>query len=472
MKLKNSKPIGLEALEDRWVPSTIRFDGSNLNVTNPLITGGKSTLSVIQVANNSFQVKDGAANNGFFAVTGNINIQGNNAKGTITVNVQPQGGATTGLLGNLTINTNNGASSITVDGTTGLVAPLGGSIAGNTFISVGNNANTVSFGSTNGVTNKGSLFVNARGTGANSITVGGGGTPTSVLGNTQISSFPTVLLGGTKGDLFAGNVNVSNGPNGQLSTVQLKTGASILGNFTVQGGNGNTTLKVDGAVLGFNSFNLGNGNNTVTFAGGGTAVTLGNLNLTAGNGNNSVTLNGGSALTVLGNAFLRFGNGTNVFGSTAGVTVNGNVQITDGNGSLDVGKTAAATNTFRATVFGNVNVNPGNGNNYFTFDGTNGASVGGSFFYNGGNGGNSVTVTNAPALGVANQIQLNVRFGNNNLNLFTLGAPGAPPTAGTISGIVSWGVSTMADANPPTINGFVDNGYVFANNITLINVPS
>ncbi len=32
------RPLGLEVLEDRWVPATIRFDGSNLFVSNPLVT--------------------------------------------------------------------------------------------------------------------------------------------------------------------------------------------------------------------------------------------------------------------------------------------------------------------------------------------------------------------------------------------------------------------------------------------------
>ncbi len=460
MKTRKRQPLALEALESRWVPATIRFDGSNLFVHNPLITGGSATLTVNQKADGSFQVLDGAANNGSFRVTGNITLIGNNAADTVNVNVSPMG-----LVGNLSVAAGNGANSVTIDGTA-----AGAFIAGDTRVNVGNSPirNDVFIGSGTGLTNRGSVSVTAHGTGANNLVfIGGGANPSKVLGNTQLTNFPTVILGVTPGDTFAGNVNVQNQSNPQIATIL--SFAPILGNFTVQGGAADTSVEVDGNVLGQAVFNLGNGTNSVLIGGNATpAVTLGSLTYNAGNGANTfLTSSFGqpSAVTIFGNAAFNWGNGFNAFNNTNGLTVNGNLSLTNGNGRLDV-----AGSTFQAQVFGNLNVNTGNGNNFFTFDGTNGASVGGSFFYTGGNGGNNVTVNNAPP--ATNLIQLFVRFGNNpgtgaaaTSNVFTIGAGTVP---GTLTGFVSFGVPSLT-ANG---NAFNDNGYVFANDITFINLPS
>ncbi len=60
------RPLGLEVLEDRWVPATIRFDGSNLFVSNPLVTAGASKISITETGANLFQVKDGTTNDGTY----------------------------------------------------------------------------------------------------------------------------------------------------------------------------------------------------------------------------------------------------------------------------------------------------------------------------------------------------------------------------------------------------------------------
>jgi hypothetical protein len=448
MKSEIRRPLSVEALEDRWVPATIQFDGSNLSVSNLFLDGGASKIQVLQQANDSFEVLDGNNNNGSYDVTGNITILGNNAKDTVIVNVNN----TVGLLGNLSIDAGNANGNITIDGN-----QAGAFIAGNSNISLGSNASQVTLGGTTGFTNKGSLTVTARGNGDNSITIGGAANSTIVLGNTQIIGFPVVTLGGTQGDLFAGNVGIGNFQDQNASAIQLKAGAQIRGNFTEQASNAPTSVQVNGSVLGFATVALGNGTNSVTLAGGGAPVTLGNLTITGGNGNTTFTPSGGSAVTVLNNVSVNWGNGNNVVGSSAGFTVNGSLSVVNGNGSLN-----AATDAFQGQDFGNLSVNSGNGNNQVTLDGTNGAVVGGVFNYNGGNGGNSVTIDNASP----NVVDLNGHVGNDPANLLTIGAGTTP---GTITGTFIWNDPTAAI---PGVNGLVNNGYVFTSPITLINIPS
>jgi hypothetical protein len=467
MKLKNRSPLGVEALEDRWVPATVRFDGSNLFVSNPLITAGKSSLSVIETGANQFQVKDGAANNGFYAVSGNITINGNNASDQFEVLVNGSG-----LTGNLNVTTGNGPSSVTVDGSV-----AGASfVAGNTTINMGNGADSVWIaskqpaggifsGASTGMTEKGNLTLNARGLGANlAIVAPSPAAPSSVLGSVAINNFPTAILGAA-GNVFAGGIIVNNSANSSPSKVTL--GGADLGNFQLNGGQGATSVALNNNVSGTASLQLANGNNSVTLAGGAAGISLGNLNVNAGNGNNSITL-GNAANTVIatGNVNLNLGNGANAFGVSTGLTVNGNLFLRTGNGSLDVG-----TKAFEGNVFGSLGVNTGNGNNSFTLDGAGTANVGGSWTYTGGNGGNAVTVTTQ----ATDLFTLNVGFGNNpgsgagTSNVFTIGTGvGAGFVNGTLTGAVSWGIPSLTAAG----NAFVDNGYVWMNNITLTNIPS
>jgi len=448
MKSEIRRPLSVEVLEDRSVPATIQFDGSNLYVSNLLLGGAASKIQVLQQANNSFEVLDGNCGNGFYDVTGNITILGNNGKDTIIVNVNN----TVGLLGNLSINAGSAVSAITIDG-----SQTGAFIAGNSNINLGNNSTLVTFGGTTGFTNKGSLLVTARGNGDNSITIGGAANPTIILGNTQIIGFPVVALGGTKGDVFAGNVNIGDFQDPNASEIELHADTQVLGNFTLQASNAPTATFVDGNVLGNLTVALGNGTNSVTLANGGQPVRLGNVTITAGNGNTTFTPSGGSPVTVLNNVSVNWGNGNNVVGTSAGFTVNGNMSVVVGNGSLN-----AATDAFQGQDFGNLSVNAGNGNNQITLDGTNGAIVGGTFNYVGGNGGNSVTIDNASA----NVVVLNGHVGNDPANLLTIGAGTTP---GTITGTFIWNEPTAAI---PGVNGLVDNGYIFTSPITLINIPS
>src|SRR5437879_3242178 len=111
MKSEIRRALSVEVLEDRWVPATIRFDGSNLFVSNLFLVGGASKIQVLQQSNNSFEVLDGNTHNGSFGVTGNITILGNNAKDTVIVKVNN----TVGLPGNLSVNAGNAINAITID---------------------------------------------------------------------------------------------------------------------------------------------------------------------------------------------------------------------------------------------------------------------------------------------------------------------------------------------------------------------
>jgi hypothetical protein len=488
-------------VEDRWVPATIRFDGTNLFIYNPTITVGASKLSVTETAT-GFQVKDGVANNGAYAVTGNITIQGNNAKDTVTVTLNA-----TGPAGGVSVTTGNGASSVSFDG-----SAAGAFIAGNSRISTGNGVSTITFGAATGLTERGSLYVTGRSSGANSLTIGGGGTPSTVSGLALISGFPVATLG-KAGDTLAGGVVVSNSGNASPSTVTL--GGSDLGNFVLSSGAGATSLAVNGNVLGNAQVGLNNGANSLTLGGGAAAISVGNLYVNGGNGANSITLSGANAVTDLGNAYVSLGNGNNTFGSSANFTVNNNLFINNGNGNLNI-----AANPFQGTVGNNLTVNTGNGNNTVTVDTSTGGAVQGTFSYTGGNGGNNLTinnpsatatfnlnvhfgnnagtgnpatsdvftigaggnmvaVTNVPA-GPPSAIALNLRLGNSGANVFWLGGANgtSPPDPGTVTGSVNFGppstASTLAPATPfkPGDNYFMDSGYVWTGFITLINIPA
>jgi hypothetical protein len=453
MKSRTRPYLGLEKLEDRWVPASVRFDGSNLFVYNLFPrAGGTSSVTLNEAAaGNTFQVLDGAANNGSFAVSGNITIQGNNLRDMVNVNLN----AMTGLTGNLNVSTGNGVASVTVDGLAGAT----GLMVGNTQITLGFGGGTVNLGTANGLSDRGNVTVGSGGTANNTVNLGTAARVSTFAGtNLTFSNFNNVTLGAGSADSFRGNVNISDPNNPNAGTVTLGKTASVLGNFNVNGGTGNETVNINGAAVnGALSLHLQNGTNALVFGSGG-PTTVGSLSFTSGNGNTSFTNAAGTTTTVLNNATLNWGNGANSFGATAGFGVNGAFNVTNGNGGVNV-----VTNTFRATVGGALTINTGNGANLFTLDGTNGASVAGTFNYTGGTGGNSITVDNASN----NLVNLNVFMGEGSPgnDLFTISAA---TFGGTITGAITWAVPTAANAG----NAFVPNTYVFTNFISLTNVPS
>jgi hypothetical protein len=448
--------LGLEALEDRWVPATIRFDGSNLTISNLMLrAGGTSSVTVTEAATgNNFTVLDGAASNGTYAVSGNITIQGNSAKDTIAVNVNPG----TGLLGNLNVSTTGAASAITVDGTA-----ANGKVLGNTQITLGSGGGTINLGTKFGLNDLGTLGLSASAFSNNTLNVGNATNVSSFAGTTwNITNFNNVTLGAGAADSFKGNVTVSDPNNGNAGTVTLGLTASVLGNFTINGGTGNETVNINGAGIGGTlSVHDQSGTNALNFGSGAATTIGGSLSYTALNGNTSFTASAvaGTALTIQNNANFNWGNGANSFGSSTGLTVNGpngqsSLTVTNGTGGLDI-----TTNTFRGVV-NTLTINSGNGTNSVTLDGTNGAVVN-TFNYGQNNGGNSVTVNDNNA---GHLITLGVYFGTSGANLFTI----TPTTTAGLTGTISWATQTTANAG----NGLVPTNYAFFVAINLINVPS
>jgi hypothetical protein len=466
MQKKNRRPVGLEALEDRWVPASVHFDGSNLTVYNLFITGGASKTTIVESTKTGyFTVTDNVGNQGTYAVTGNITVYGNNAKDAVTVTVD--GGAPTGLLGNLSVYAGNGSTdSITIDSTTAV-----GTIYGNVGVSLGDGLETVKVGSTLGLEVNGNTYIRSASTGTSTATLGGGTSTSKFLGNVSVSGFPETTLGGAKADIFAGSVTVNNSSvtNGSsASTVTLATTSKIYGSLTVLGAlGGPTTVTVDGSVLGNLTVELGNGTNSVNLGAAANPIQIGNVDYIAGNGVNVFNVGGAANnVVVTGNVDFNWGNGSNSFGTSAGLTVEGSFYIDNGNGGLNVVGTKAA-DAFEGQVYGNLSVSTGNGPNQFDLSGTNGAIIGGTWYYNGGNGGNSLTIDN----GSSNSVTMNLRMGTLPANNVTITAATDP---GTLTGYIDWAVPSAANpaAPPATINGFVDNGYVWTNAITLVNVPS
>ncbi len=135
MQTTKHRRLNLEALEDRWVPATIRFDGSNLTISNLNIVAGKSTLTVVQQPSGAFQVKDHGANDGTYFVRGNLTINGNNAADSVSITLDNTAGT---LPGNLYVTAGNGNSTVALTTTA-----ASGVIAGNMTVNLGTGADQV-----------------------------------------------------------------------------------------------------------------------------------------------------------------------------------------------------------------------------------------------------------------------------------------------------------------------------------------
>ncbi len=127
MQTTKHRRLDLEALEDRWVPATIRFDGSNLTISNLNIVGGASILKVIQQTNGSFQVTNNGATEGSYFVTGNLTINAGNAADSVSITLNNAAGAAGTLPGNLNVAAGNGNDTFTLT-TTGTGGTIGGNV--------------------------------------------------------------------------------------------------------------------------------------------------------------------------------------------------------------------------------------------------------------------------------------------------------------------------------------------------------
>ncbi len=417
---KHAAPC-LEILENRLVPASIRFDGSNLFITNPNITAGATALTITQLPTGAFQVKDNGANNGTFLVTGNLSVTGTAASDKVTVTLDKGAGGTAALLGNLNVRTGNGTDVVTLT-TNG----NGGRIAGNLNLSFGNGGDKLFAdpADTKGLAISGSVQIQGGTGGANNFVEFGGktaaGQTTFVGGDVSIAGINNVRFGAfatNGGQTFAGNVNIQLTRNTAAFTDSVTAGAfnnfvllsvssNVLGNLTVQGNTGSNFVLADSNVGGSMLLNLGNGNNVVELNRGnpaGAVQVFGkDFILTAGNGNNTLLIDPVAALLNIGNNLIvNFGNGNNTYSLPPSLNVAGNALLTAGNGNNVI--------PFDGTVLGNEVFNLGNGTDSATLS----TAPGGSVIWNSGNGTDALTLTGAGFY------DIRARFGNSD-DTFTL----------------------------------------------------
>jgi hypothetical protein len=432
MKQKKGVALHLEALEDRWVPATVRLISGSLFVSNPLITAGSSSLTLTQKAANSWQVVDGSATLGTYSGVGNLFIFGGNAKTTETVNLN-----TFTYGGNLFVNNGNG------NDTVALSNGAGGNLLGNVTVlnGFGNDSVGINSATANAMTIGGNVLVTDR-SGNDSFTFGNGGGVTTLGGNLTLSGIANIQLDQGKNDVVGGTVNVSPGTNlgGHLSLEQgLISGSEVLtvgGNFNIASGPLSADVFLRGMNLGGNlNLQLGNGvgpdpafgqpGNFFGLSSSPSTVTVinGDLNYTSGSGADTLDLGSG---VVNGNMGINVGNGNvniSLETFTAQTIIGGNLTINAGNGNDLIGPLAGDGGN-QAKIGGNADFNLGSGRDTVSFDA--GGSLGGTLNMHSGNGNDSLT------LAAAQVYNVNVTFGNAD-DTFTLNNASAVVT-GSVNG--------------------------------------
>jgi hypothetical protein len=413
----------LEALEDRWVPATVRFSNGVLSISNPNITAQKSSLTVTQTAANTFQVKDNGQNNGTFAGVAAITIGGTNAADTVVVDL-----ATFTYSGSLTVLPSNGNDQFDLKA-------AGGGTTGNLSVFAGRGNDTVSLnttGSTGALTVAGNTQINA-GTGNNTLTSGNAAAATTFLGNLYSTGMTSVTLGNGSADTFRGNVSINsaNNPNALNAFIGAASTnvSNIFGSLNITGGAGDDLVLLGALnIRGNANVNLMGGDATIgndlslsalnNVAGVGITTIFGDLNYFSTAGVDIVDL---ADATVNGNANLRLGQGGSAATPSgialdnvqATTSIGGNLLVTGGNGDFTTNPFGGPPNgtDIQATIGGSATFHFGNGDNSITFTPT--STVGGNVNYQAGNGSNSVTLA-GPQLYVVN---LNVGTG---VDTFTL----------------------------------------------------
>jgi hypothetical protein len=420
MKQKNSAPLYLEPLEDRWVPATVRFVAGSLYVSNPLITGGTASLTLTQTANNTWQVKDGNAVLGTYAGVGNLSVTGSNAADKITVDLQT---FTSG--GNLLINSGNGNDTVALKA-------AGGSLRGSVTMLTGYGNDSVSMNNTGtGITIGGAVQISDL-AGNDTVSFGNAAGVSKFLGNVTLTGMNAIRLAFGQADVFGGNFTASLGNDAvplDLETNKVPTSVTIDGSLLISGGAGDdsvfySSMSVNGDV----NINLGesqtaSGNFVSEFAGFPLLQVGGNYTYTGGSGVDEVVLSGA---TIGGNASLNLGSGgddtVDVSTASSGIQpiIGGNLTMTGGNGNIYFDGFSAEGIT--AAVGGNLSVTVGSGNDTATLLGP----VGGTTSWHSGNGNDSLTVAGAQTY------NLNVAFGNGD-DTFTLNNAAAVVT-GSVNG--------------------------------------
>jgi hypothetical protein len=352
MRSKGTR-LGVERLEDRWLPANVRDVAGILLVTNP-----QGPLTVTVSANAGQVIVADSSGTGTFGNVGAlVSITGTNGADSITF----QGGA--GFRGNVIINSLSGDDTINVSG------PIGGNL---TLLS-GMGNTTTNLSSTIG----GALTYH-HGSGPNTLHVVGATTvskgaslsglgslvrsaPFTVNGSFAISGNPntgTPLLGTDVGNLTV---------NGSL----YLTGGRSPSSFTVTG-----LLQITGN-LGIN-FILSRSGLLDLHAVKPDSFIQGDLVYSGGAGSDTVLL--GANLAVGGDALLSLGSGAATYTSSAGDLIEGSLYLTVGNFNNKI--------NMGGDITGDASLTVGNGNNTIT---VNNAPAG-QFYFFGGNGTNTITL--------------------------------------------------------------------------------
>jgi hypothetical protein len=406
----------LEALEDRWIPATIRLVGGSVFISNQV-----GTLTITPQTGTSVQISDGAT---VKVVAGsNVFVTGTNLANTVEVDL-----ATSSYNGNMSFAMGNGDDVVNINGAN--------AILGNVMVQSGLGNDSINLGQ-DGASNFGGniSLIDQRGNDDVNFSTGGG--TSKFLGSISTIGFNFVnFFDSTVG----GRVTSSVGQDTALTFFSWLGGpVNFNAGINITGGAGNDDIELDDAIIAGNAnVNVGTGDNLLFFA---PTQTNGNFTWTSGGGDDVIIFNPAGS-TIGGNATFDLGDGDNsLVAFDANVTIDGNLIVRAGNGNNDIG------GGFAGIVAGDVTFNLGSGDNTLDFAA---GSIGGSlnlFLGNGnnevnvidtvlsgtlrvrtGNGNNSVAVIPA----AASFVNADIRFGNGN-DTFTLNANV------TLSGLVNGG---------------------------------
>jgi hypothetical protein len=457
MAKQRRRTLTLERLEDRWVPSSIQYDGSNLTITNltgssPAVggIGGGPTLAVTQQSNGTFVVKVNSAvienplpgggkaggpfyldtttgvGNGNFFVTGNLNINAGGGNVVIQVTLD-NASANSGLLpGNLTINTGNGNDTVILTTISSLTdaKSTGGTIGGSLSVNFGSGADFFEYepdkALSGGAAATDKLFI---GGSVNISGVAGSGTLAAVVAKgmegfaahnwAEFNQISTIVAGQTVTATIGGNVNVRGISETNIDAFN-EPGPTMLigGNVTVQestatppafanpDATGDYTTMVPALPDPLNNYYVAM--SVSTRIGG------------------SVSISGTSGSTYV------------LADSSIGGSLSVNLASSNGNNTLDLNLNVPAGIPGNPMTIGqNVNFTAGNGNNTLLFDdslnaapnGPNPLLIGGSVNVNFGNGNNSYEQVNNSIAGgdVLISGNLNITAGNGTNKIATVG---------------------------------------------------
>lgn len=386
---RTGKRLGLEVLESRSVPATFSVVGGNLTISRQA-----GPLTVTATTPGEFTIADGSNVVNVSGVNGRISITGTNGADQITLNLSDQT-----LSGMVAINSGNGNDNVTLN-----AAATGGLIAGGLNVQLGLGDDRLETANGSGVQISGHTTLDG-GLGRDRVFFGGAPF-TRFGGNLTITNVND--LGANLPASVDGNVNVS-ATDGVANSWRLAV--TVGGNVTYTSGNGNDTVYLSGlnaltsSVTGNVTMNLGAGNDQAGvapfFAPPGNVNIGGSLVIRGGIGNDDLRVaDAGDLVTVGGNTIIDGGEGNNDYRLGATFTAAGDHLVMGGNG---INNLSGATNSFNATVAGNLSFRFGNGDNLITL-GTD-SLVSGKLNVQTGNGDNTLTLMGAQTYTV------NLRFG-------------------------------------------------------------